>query len=781
MRKILLLISALMLAVCAFAEGTRTWEQSTFEQFEKGTARGVAIRSDGALELAPAFAAVTTTPSTYIWSIAADKHGAVYAAAGAPARVYRIAPDGTTTIIFQPQELQVQALAVDSSGSIYAATSPDGKVYKIEHRPGKTSPQKHEAKPAATSTAAETGDERVHAAVDPNWVSSVFYEPKTKYIWDLALDREGRLYIATGDQGQIFRVDKNGKGSVFFKSDEAHIRVLAFDPKGNLIAGSDGSGLIYRISPDGNAFVLYSAPKKEITALAIDSAGNIYAAGVGEKRPATPPPGVPTTIAPSTMVMPATTPATPGMSALGASPIPFQFPANFPLPGLGAVGSEVYQIAPDGSPRRIWSSRDDLVYALAFSPNGALLAGTGNKGRIFSIRGEDEFTDLLKASATQVTHFAKAPGGGLYVSTSNLGKIFLLGAQPGAEGTYQSDVFDAHIFSRWGRAQVRARGNYELWARSGNVDNPDRNWSPWRKVDVAKDAPLEVPAARFIQWRAVLHPNPAPVIDSVLLNYLPKNVAPVLGEITVQVGARVQPLPKVAQNTALMTTASNTKASAQPPEIPVPVVRDRDSIAVHWTARDDNNDELVYSLYYRGDGETRWKLLKDDLSDPYYSFDAGLLPDGGYTIKVVASDAPSHSPDEALTDERESRRFEVDTTPPRIEDLHAAVEGDQLRITFSAADGFSVIKRAEYSVDAGDWQYVEPVGHLSDAKVENYDFAARVPQSNPATLLASNGKNGKAAVDDPPVARNSAEHLVVVRVWDRFDNVATAKTVIHAK
>ena len=33
-------------------------------------------------------------------------------------------------------------------------------------------------------------------------------------------------------------------------------------------------------------------------------------------------------------------------------------------------------------------------------------------------------------------------------------------------------------------------------------------------------------------------------------------------------------------------------------------------------------------------------------------------------MKVVASDAPSHSPGDALTGYKESDRFEVDTTPP---------------------------------------------------------------------------------------------------------------------
>ena len=87
-----------------------------------------------------------------------------------------------------------------------------------------------------------------------------------------------------------------------------------------------------------------------------------------------------------------------------------------------------------------------------------------------------------------------------------------------------------------------------------------------------------------------------------------------------------------------------------------------------------------------------------------------MLPDGGYTVEVLASDAPSHSPGQALTSTRDSARFEVDTTPPRIDDLKASLEGAQIHVSFRAADGFSNIKRAEYSVDAGDWQYVEPVG-----------------------------------------------------------------------
>ena len=55
MKRYSVLIAILIVGTLAFAEGTRTWQQSKFDDFEKGTSRGVAIRSDGGLELAPAF------------------------------------------------------------------------------------------------------------------------------------------------------------------------------------------------------------------------------------------------------------------------------------------------------------------------------------------------------------------------------------------------------------------------------------------------------------------------------------------------------------------------------------------------------------------------------------------------------------------------------------------------------------------------------------------------------------------------------------------------------
>jgi hypothetical protein len=111
-----------------------------------------------------------------------------------------------------------------------------------------------------------------------------------------------------------------------------------------------------------------------------------------------------------------------------------------------------------------------------------------------------------------------------------------------------------------------------------------------------------------------------------------------------------------------------------------------------------------------------------------------------------------------------------------------------MHVSFRAADSFSPIKRAEYSIDAGEWHYIEPVGQISDSKTEEFDFNAPLPkgEAGAASADGSGRKSGKRArardggsesETDQAQLAVPGEHVVVVRVWDRFDNMSAAKTV----
>ena len=74
----LLASSLLFFAACSIplqGQGTRLWSQSQLDEFEKGTPQGVAITSDGRLREGPGLAELLTTPSTFVWSVTADKNG----------------------------------------------------------------------------------------------------------------------------------------------------------------------------------------------------------------------------------------------------------------------------------------------------------------------------------------------------------------------------------------------------------------------------------------------------------------------------------------------------------------------------------------------------------------------------------------------------------------------------------------------------------------------------------------------------------------------------------
>jgi hypothetical protein len=107
-----------------------------------------------------------------------------------------------------------------------------------------------------------------------------------------------------------------------------------------------------------------------------------------------------------------------------------------------------------------------------------------------------------------------------------------------------------------------------------------------------------------------------------------------------------------------------------------------------------------------------------------------------------------------------------------------------LHVSFSASDSFSVIQRAEYSIDAADWQFVAPVGEISDSKTENYDFSVPVStQPEPFGQSSTSGpparRRGRRSAPAAVALGGAEEHVVTVRVYDRADNVVTAKTVVR--
>jgi len=158
-----------------------------------GTPSGVAVRSDGRLELAPKFTRLADGRCLLSLDRRLDSKGAPFAAGGSPQKVFRFDSNGKPTAVFD------------------SPTSPHKPSLSIPRAPFLSA-----LPPMARSTSFRDWRE-----------IQVFFDPKTKYIWDLALLLTARSSSLPATKARSSPLAPDGKARLFYASDEAHIRVLA--------------------------------------------------------------------------------------------------------------------------------------------------------------------------------------------------------------------------------------------------------------------------------------------------------------------------------------------------------------------------------------------------------------------------------------------------------------------------------------------------------------------------------------------------------------------------
>lgn len=740
LRGVCVLLASIGMWSYATGSSPLIWEQSTQSDFQAGDAVNVSISSSGFLNLAPDLETFFETSEPLVWCLAMDSQGVTYAGSGNDGKLYRISAKGEGSVVFDADELEIHSLAVDALDNVYAATFPNGKIYKI----------------------------------GPDGSSSVFFEPSIppdseeveadRYIWSLAIDAAGTVFAGTGDRGRIYKIDSSGRAELLAETVEGHIVSLALDGSGNLIAGTDPNGRVYRISASGKLEVLYDSPYREIRAIHVTSDGMIFAAGVnetGSRQGRGAPPaggagqnrdGVAVQGGVAVMEVTASPTASPGQA--GA------------FRGGRLSGGIVYQIRPDGVVQEWWRSRVDEGFSLATSEGGGLLIGTGPQGVVYEVASRGKSTMLLRLQESQITAIVPAHDGSISIASSNLGNVYRMNGRYAREGTFDSQIKDAGILSEWGQiswdAQTAKGTEIQLFTRSGNTDTADNTWSEWAgPYEGNSGQPIESPAARFIQWRAVMNTKNAesPVINRVSIAYLPKNVAPTVNAITVyepgvflrEPGSSETVEQDLPPNVARRVSGRNGTGRSRPPATGTPTYR-KGMRSVVVEVSDDNDDDMRYAVYFKGENESDWKLLRDALVRPSYSWDSEALPDGIYRLKVMASDAPDNPPSMALEAERVSDPFLVDNSSPRVKDLSVSSASVSTAVVFSVEDDASPLYKVEYNIDGGIWRVIYPDDGVADSPSETF------------TLRLENLAPG--------------EHTIAVRAKDTSNNTGTAKELV---
>ncbi len=730
------------------------WEMTSYQDFIKGKLDALSLSRDGRLTLAPRLDTVFTSGQPVIWSIAQAPDGTMYAATGHRGRVYKVTPSGQSAVLWTADQPEVFAVAVDSRGVVYAGTSPNGKIYRIED--GK---------------------------------ATEYFAPGAKYIWSLAVGPDNALYAGTGDAGKIYRVTGQSSGEEYYSTGQSHITSLSFDREGHLLAGSEPNGMLFRVSSKDKAFVLYNASLPEIRAVAQASDGSVYAVGMGgsanrrlqqmnqglqggagaggmptfstsitvtadaagtqagDLKPPDPKPG------------PATAAATPAVTATATT-----MPAGA-VEVSGIEKSAIYKIHPDNTVETLWSSKEENVYDLLPTGNQIVFSTDAN-GRIYRLSPDRRLTLLLQTNEGAATRLLPS-GGGMLAATGNLGRIYRLESESAATGSYESPVYDAGAAARWGRLHWTGDtvgGSVAFRTRTGNNLRPDQTWSDWSAPIQSNDAQITSPNARYVQWRAELTRTGGntPSIENVSVAYLIQNSPPLVKSIT----ALMQ-----VSSTAAKSTGTSSAGSSAAYSISVTDTGDagpststgtptqtlsraaNQQLTLSWQAEDPDGDRLVYAIYFRGEGERDWKLLKANVRESNYSMDGDTLADGRYFFRVVASDRESNPPDSAREAELISSPVLIDNTPPAIAVTSQELKNGVLDVVFSGTDAASALRRCEYSLDAGAWAPMQSEDGVIDSPMERFH------------LHLENVVAG--------------EHVLVLRVVDSGNNAGLKKLVLR--
>jgi hypothetical protein len=727
---------------------------ASYQDFLRGHFENVSLSRDGAMTLAPRLDSVFTSGQAVIWSLAEAPDGSIYAATGNRGRLYRIDKAHHSTLVWTADQPEIFAVTVDAAGVVYAGTSPDGKIYRL--RDGK---------------------------------AEVYFEPHEKYIWALACGKDGALYAGTGDQGKVFRITAAKTGQEYYDTGQSHVTGLSFDAAGSLLAGTEPNGILYRISAKDKAFVLYDANLPEIRAIAGGPDGSIYAVGLGGsvshktqtasqaaqsmlQSGSTPVVTTSITVTADAAAQagseikppPATDANKAAQAAVAAASTALAASTAQPIEVSGVEKSAIYRIAPDNTVETLWSSKEENIFDL-LSRNGEVLFSTDDGGRIYSLTADRKLTLLAQTNEVEATRLI-ASNGSVFAATGNAGKLFELEAAKAASGSYESPIFDAQSVARWGRVRWSSRGNVTLTTRTGNSLRPDRTWSDWSKpLTQADGSAIQSPNARYIQWRAELKESGTsqPRLENFSLAYLPQNSAPVVHSIIVTTGAtsaattaRSSSSTGAAANSAYSITVTDTGDAGPATSTGTPTQTISRAVSqqlvVSWQADDADGDRLVYSVWFRGDGENDWKLYRTALHENAINLDGDALADGRYFFKVIASDREASPPDQARDAELVSGPVLIDNTPPLVHVTASRRDGKNAVIDFEAADAVSALRRCEYSVDAGPWMALNSVDGVIDSPSEQFHLVA-------------------------PIA--PGERVVVVRAVDSGGNAGLAKIVIR--
>jgi len=664
------LIITAAIALCACVNATAQQAAATFSTFNDwlgADVKGVRISSDGRLRLAPNARRAAQLPEGAVWCAVSDGQGGAYLSAGTEGKIFRYS-NGQVRPLTQLKGGMIFAMT-RLGNDLIAATSADGKLHRVR--------------------------------IDGE--SKSFGEVDARVIWSLASNGTDVLIAGGGERGATLYLARENSSARRLASipEETAFTTIIQESPGVWLLGTHGHGLVVRFTQVGEQVeVLAATGFEEIRALTLHD-GQLYIGanqGLAEK-----------------------------MSA-GR----LENREGYLVASNASVCSTVLRLDRDRIPHVLWTSSQSQVFSMT-AWKDQLLVGTGNRSRIFAIplseraREADPFSVIQDLGAAQVTSFLPV-GSDMIAVASNPAEIHLLSELSATEGTLDSPPLRANPIADWGRlyleAEIPQGTNAEVQFRAGTTETPDSGWSPW-SPPLRSGERLQMKPTRFAQFRIKLTSNRGggtPIVEGISAHYANRNLAPVWENIDVMPSGVVISRQSPPEDVGIERIPLETQKL-------IPALGwggaekrsyRRASQAFIFRVSDPNNDQLSFRISLIPESGSAIEL-ENKWRERFFTFDTMPVPDGRYRLEVIATDAPSQPFNAALTSAWRTNSFVIDHTPPNIPETSAIMEGDGLRVRFTAKDESSVIKEAAISVDGETWLNVLPEDDIFDQREEHFN------------------------------------------------------------
>lgn len=733
------LTALLMYSAAAHATRTEVVKDDDFKALQQGELEGVAISSDGFLYPTHARKTLADTGTEMVWAVVDQGGKGVLCATGHGGKLIRIDRKGEVHELGAAVETELTAMLELPDKTVLIAGAPGGQIYRL------------------------TTDD----TIEP------YIKLDAKFVWSMARDSRGHIWAVTGTEGKLFKiVTKRGKVQVeeTIKLPSTNLIDVWVDDEGLMgergfvyIAG-ERPGYLYRYPGEGEtAEVLYDAKSDEVRDIEPSTEGLIIATNT-ERSPT-----------PQALNLTLRMSGTPikGEGGEGGAPGGGQNGQEADMGDVFASAerqpqnpvSRVVLIKSDGFAEVLWGSPERPIHAVRSGGDGSILVAAGGRGRIFKVADDRRFSLIADTQEDFILGLTPTEAGWLVAGARN-GVVYELSRKPEEKAVYRSRVIGSHAPVQWGqfywRGEREADQRVSVAFRLGNAEDPDQGaWGDWgeeHRLELDKGVSIPAGPSRFLQYRLTMQSRSGSVedfrTDYVEAFYQAANRPPRLRNIAV---SDINPASEGGGNNQGANGNAQPKGGGQNPEETKPGGRTPHSntgtIQVNWNAADPNQDDLEFELYFKGQDETAWKLIQDELRQSNVPLQVKGVADGRYRFRVTVSDRLSNPPGTELVDEIVSDEFIVDNSAPRIEGLRVSAEGRKARLEARLIDKVSFVSSVEIDIDNEEAFPLFSKDGLYDEREETIDW------------LSSELEPG--------------EHVLTIAVTDRQGNTEVRKAVFQ--